>query len=213
MSLRDLLFGHRCEKNEKHLAKIRLLAGLGNPGKAYEQTRHNLGFLVVEEFARRYSCQWKTSSLYKARMAQAKIEDQDVVLFLPQTMMNLSGMAVGKIVRDRKISGENILVVCDDLNLEFGEMRVRKQGRDGGHNGLKSIIAQIGHEQFGRLRMGISRPPSGKDAAEYVLSDFSRSEQHRLNDFIREAADGCAAWISKGTDAVMNAYNKRKGNE
>ncbi len=195
------------------MAQISLLVGLGNPGKTYELTRHNLGFLVVEEVARRYSLKWKASSLYKARMATGRFGDREACLFLPQTMMNNSGWAVAKIALDREVPGPDILVVCDDLNLDFGDLRVRRQGSDGGHNGLKSVIAHAHGDQFGRLRLGISRPPAGVDAADYVLSDFTRTEQKALPDFIQEAADSCVVWITEGMDKVMNAFNKRKGNE
>jgi peptidyl-tRNA hydrolase, PTH1 family len=195
------------------LAVQRLIVGLGNPGKTYEKTRHNLGFMTLQEMSRRFSFSWKNSSLYRAAIASGKIGDQAVCLFLPQTMMNLSGVAVKKIITAREMDPADILVVCDDLNLEFGQMRLRPQGSDGGHNGLKSLIAALGTKEFGRLRMGIGRPPLGKDPADYVLESFSRHDLVIVEGCIQAAVDCCAAWVKEGMESVMNVFNKRKGNE
>ena len=195
------------------LADLRLLVGLGNPGRGYEKTRHNLGFLVAQELARRHNWVWKNSSLYKAVLAQGRMGLENVSLLLPQTLMNHSGIAVAKFVQDRAVSRAGMLVVCDDMNLEFGQVRVRKSGSDGGHNGLKSIIAHLGTDDFGRLRLGIGRPPVAVDAADYVLAPFLKVEQKELPGLIQLAADCREAWISDGMDKVMNVFNKRKGYE
>jgi len=189
-----------------------LLVGLGNPGKDYRLTRHNMGFMVVEEVARRFAVKWKNSSLYKSVLAEAAAESS-VIFMLPQTMMNNSGLAVAKFAKDREINPGDILVLCDDFSIGFGELRARRQGSDGGHNGLKSIIAHLGRNDFGRLRLGIGPLPAGADPADFVLADFSKSEQKLLADFIQAAADCCETWINDGMDKVMNVFNKRKGNE
>ncbi len=191
----------------------RFIVGLGNPGKIYEKTRHNFGFLVVRELARRHSWPLKNSFLYRAVMAQGRIGGEAVCLFLPQTMMNLSGVAVKKLVVARQVDIAKILVVCDDLNLDLGQLRVRPQGSDGGHNGLKSITAHFGTDGFNRLRLGIGRPPLGKDPAAYVLEPFSRQEVAVVEATIQAAADCCEAWVREGIEKVMNVFNKRKGNE
>jgi len=187
-----------------------LLVGLGNPGKIYERTRHNFGFLVVQEIARRYAAPWRKSVLYHSLFAQMVEGERKVFLLMPQTMMNNSGTAVGKFVRDRGIAISDILVLCDDLNLPFGQLRFRRCGTDGGHNGLASIIQHLGTNKFPRLRMGIGRPSSTIEPAEYVLNCFSREQAKELTGIIQEAADGCVSWVQKGIENVMNIYNKRK---
>lgn len=190
-----------------------LVVGLGNPGKTYERTRHNFGFLVVQEISRRYAAPWRRSVSSHSLLAQMAVGERKLSLLMPQTMMNNSGTAVSKFVRDCGVDLSDILILCDDLDLPFGQLRFRRRGGDGGHNGLASIIQHLGTRNFSRLRMGIGRPSPTVDAAEYVLSGFSREQTKQLPGIIQEAADGCESWIQDGIENVMNIYNKRKDNE
>ena len=147
-------------------------------------------------------------------MAQGIVEEQKIFLLLPLTFMNHSGVVVKEIVRRKKISLENILVVCDDINLKFGELRLRASGSDGGHNGLNSLIGYLHVQEFARLRFGIGRPAQKEEVVDYVLSEFEGHEKQQLVHLIGEAVDCCMTWIKKGTTPMMNQFNnKRKSNE
>lgn len=186
---------------------LKIIVGLGNPGKQYELTRHNLGFMVMQKLAERYKISLRSSSVTKAYCGKGKIEGQDVLLVLPTTYMNNSGVAVKKLAHAREVEYENILVVCDDLSLDFGRLRIRSKGSAGGHNGLKSIIALLETQEFPRLRMGIGQTGS-QDTKDYVLAEFSKKEKDILNEFVDRAAEGCVAWISQGIAPAMEQYNK-----
>jgi len=199
------------KRKENH--RLYLIVGLGNPGRQYENTRHNLGFFVVQYLAKKFSLKLETSSLTKGFVAEGQWEGTRVYLLLPMTFMNNSGVAIKSIVVKKEIALENILVICDDLNLDFGQLRLRSKGGDGGHNGLSSVIQYLETEKFSRLRMGIDSPNGKKDVTDYVLEEFSKKEQNGLNDFIREAAECCLAWMRDGTNQAMEKYNRiRKEN-
>ena len=181
----------------------RIVAGLGNPGAKYERTRHNIGFRVADEVARRLAvASWKK----KDGAEQAHVATRAVVLVKPLSFMNDSGIPIGRIAGWWKASPAELLVISDDLDLPFGRLRMRASGGSGGHNGLKSIIAHVG-EGFPRLRIGIGRGRT--DTIDYVLANFSGDEERALEELIGIAADGVERWLVRGaTDAIqyINAW-------
>lgn len=189
----------------------KLIIGLGNPGKEYELTRHNLGFLTLDYLAANADVKFKNCSFTQAVYAQDKVND--AWLFKPMTYVNNSGIAVKAFAEYYKISVQEILVVCDDLSLDFGQLRVRRDGSPGGHNGLKSIVDHTHSREFNRLRMGIAHPGQKKGVVDYVLSDFDKDEQKHLKGFIKEAAACCQVWMNQGIQQAMNQYNGRKEKE
>ena len=176
--------------------------GLGNPGKQYERTRHNAGFRVVELVGRRCGAAvWR--SKFEGKLAE--VPSLGALLLKPMTYMNESGDSVALCAAFFKISPEHVLVVCDDINLPLGRLRLRREGSDGGHNGLKSIIAALGNSGFPRLRVGIGR--SGPDAIDHVIGEFDRAEETLLGDIIGRAADGVEAFVRDGIDAAIASVN------
>ena len=192
------------------MAAEKLVIGLGNPGREYEKTRHNLGFLVVMRLAKEYGAEFKKSRQANALVAEIKEGDTRIFLVLPLTYMNNSGIAVRDIAHFEKITSRDILVICDDINLEFGEMRLRTDGSDGGHNGLKSMIAELGGGDFPRLKMGVGAPPSRELQAEYVLFSFKAQEIKELPGFIDQAVECCRLWLKGDFAQAMTEFNKRK---
>ena len=186
---------------------MKLVVGLGNPGKKYEQTRHNVGYAVLAELARRYQA-GQAKTRFEADIAEITIGAEKVLLAAPLTYMNLSGQSVGVIVGFYQMSLDDILVVCDDFNLELGRLRLRGSGSSGGQKGLQNIIARCGSEKFARLRIGIGRPPQQMDNADFVLSRFRGEEQDEIDKAIREAANGVDLWINQGLEPAMNAVNR-----
>jgi len=191
------------------LSELRLIGGLGNPGKDYEYTRHNLGFLVVRRLAEQLKLKFALSSLTNGLTAEGTFEDKTICLLMPLTYMNNSGVAVHQIVTKHNLSPENVLIVSDDFNLDFEQIRLRGKGSDGGHNGLSSIIERLGTEQFARLRMGIGQPAGKKDTVDYVLEEFKKKEKECLDSFIDEATSCCLAWVREGINAAMDQYNRK----
>ena len=176
--------------------------GLGNPGKQYERTRHNVGFRVVELLAQRHGrVSWR--SRFRGKFAEAA--SMGALLLMPQTYMNDSGESVGPCVAFYKTPLERVLVVCDDINLPFGRLRFRRNGSDGGHNGLKSIILNLNSLDFPRLRVGIGR--SGSDAIDHVIGAFNKGEESVLPDIIARAADGVETFLRHGADAAIASVN------
>ena len=186
------------------------IVGLGNPGKEYELTRHNLGFLVVDQIAQNHKLGIKKGSLKNSLTAQGGILSHEVILLKPTTFVNNSGTAVKELVAHKGIDYSNILIVADDFNLDFGSMRLKADGSDGGHNGLKSIIQHCQTKNFARLRLGIGQPKDKKNTAHYVLSPFVKGEKAKLNDFINQAAECCLIWLSEGINKAMNQFNRRE---
>ncbi|MBU4333874.1 MAG: aminoacyl-tRNA hydrolase [Candidatus Omnitrophica bacterium] len=186
---------------------MKLIVGLGNPGKDYEYTRHNLGFLVVRHLAERLNVRLKLSSFTNGLMAEVKNTDHDVCLFMPLTYMNKSGGAIRQLVEKKEFLLAESLIVCDDLNLDFGQIRIRPKGSDGGHNGLDSVTQCLGTDEFPRLRMGISHPGNKVDVIDYVLEEFKKSETNNLEDFISKAADCCLIWLDEGIGKAMESFN------
>ncbi len=179
----------------------RLVVGLGNPGREYERTRHNLGFMVVDDVATRFHVErWKS----KDSARQAYDSARGVVLVEPTSFMNLSGTPVRLISSWYRTPPEGVLVVADDIDLSFGTLRARPFGGHGGHNGLRSIIATIG-DHFPRLRIGIGRPED--DAVEHVLAQFDAAEREALPAIVDAAADAVCIWLEEGDDALMRFAN------
>ena len=188
-----------------------LIVGLGNPGREYEFTRHNLGFLAVRALAQKKDLEFKTSSFTKGLLAEGKIQGTKLYLFLPMTFMNHSGAAVKDIIANEHIPLKNVLIVCDDLNLAFGQMRLRPRGSEGGHNGLSSVIEHLESEGFARLRLGIGPAGRDKEVVEFVLSEFTKREKKSLKSFTEMAAQCCLTWFTQGINKAMEIYNRREG--
>ncbi len=184
-----------------------LVVGLGNPGREYEGTRHNAGFMVVDALARALGTEFRRMR-HKALLAEARVGRDRVVLAKPQTYMNLSGQAVGPLVRFYKLPLERMLVVYDDLDLPFGALRLRPRGGHGGHKGMRSIIEALGGRQdFPRLRVGIGRPPGRMRAADYVLQRFRPEEREAWPWIEARAVEGIQRWMREGIEAAMNWLN------
>lgn len=181
-----------------------LLVGLGNPGANYRETRHNLGFMVVDEIASRRNANFRSDS--NSLTADFLEGDQKVILAKPLTYMNKSGIAVSGLLNKFKIPLNHLLVITDDFNLPFGKLRLRTGGSDGGHNGLASVITQLGTRDFPRLRIGIGQERMS-DTVGFVLSEFNRTEKKHLPEVIERAADASLAFVDNSITQVMNKYN------
>ena len=190
---------------------MKVVVGLGNPGSEYRNTRHNVGFLVLDELLRRQEPTGagfsRGGSRFEARIAEIRMGTETVRLVAPQTFMNLSGRSVRKVADFYHLLTEDLLVVCDDLNLDTGRLRLRASGSAGGQKGLGDIINRLGTEEFCRLRIGIGRPPGRMNAADYVLRKFRRSEQEAIEQAVFSAADAAELWVRDGIEAAMNRYN------
>ncbi len=191
------------------MAELKLIVGLGNPGKAYENSRHNLGFRVVSELAKDYKLRLKKSLIFQSLIGPGVIEKEAVILALPFTFMNNSGRAVKKIAARKKVAVKNLLVVLDDVNLALGSLRIRPGGSHGGHNGLSSIIDSLATGNFSRLRLGVGKALHKEGLRDYVLSDFSADEEKALKPFIKNAKNCILIWIKEGTVKAMNKFNKK----
>lgn len=187
-----------------------IIAGLGNPGKRYENTRHNVGFDAIDELVDRYRIPSSGVS-HKAMYGKGMIEGQKVILAKPLTFMNLSGEAIRGLVDYYKIDPEEeLLVIYDDISLEPGNIRIRKKGSAGGHNGIKSIIAQLGTQNFQRIRIGVGEKPKNWDLADYVLGTFAREDRALVDEAIGHAADAAALIVQGKIDEAMNRYNRTR---
>ena len=192
---------------------MRLIVGLGNPGREYEKTRHNLGFMAVERLARGLGAEFKKCRHASALTAEVHENDQKVLLALPQTFMNNSGAAVRDIMKFENVALADVLIVCDDLRLDVGQLKLRLEGSDAGHNGLKSIAAHLGTEVYARLKLGIGAPASPGVQTDFVLARFGTAETKMLEDVLESACDCCRLWLTGDTARAMTLYNKRKDNE
>ncbi|MFC1576358.1 aminoacyl-tRNA hydrolase [Candidatus Omnitrophota bacterium] len=188
---------------------MKLIIGLGNPGLRYRNTRHNIGFLATKAVSRKFNIPFRKKR-YRGVLAEGSIKGEKVTLFLPQTYMNLSGDAVRDIVKNEKIKPGNFLVICDDLDLPFGSMRLRTQGASGGHNGLQSLIKCLGTNEFTRLKIGIGQAERPKDAAKFVLEGFYPAERPILKDIIKEATTCALIWLKEGPDKAATEFNRRQ---
>ena len=184
---------------------MKLIVGLGNPGRRYEQTRHNIGFMVAARVASMIGAD-SVKTRFEGEVAEGSAGDKLVVL-CPQTYMNASGKSVRKACDFYKLSPDELLVICDDLDLPTGRLRFRASGSAGGQKGLADIIRHLGTEQIARLKIGIDRPPAGWDPADYVLGKFAPGEQRRIEEAISLAAQAVLDWSTEGIGFVMNRYN------
>lgn len=183
-----------------------LLVGLGNPGREYASTRHNIGFMLIDRIAVRLNARGMKLQ-FKAIVISALYEERKIILAKPQTFMNLSGQSVQGLLRFYKLQNENLLVAHDDLDLPFGTIRIRAAGGPGGQRGMASTIEQLGTKEFPRLRLGIGRPPGRMDPKDYVLQDFSRDEQKILSEVLDRAADAAFEFVMRGLNSAMNKFN------
>jgi PTH1 family peptidyl-tRNA hydrolase len=185
-----------------------LVVGLGNPGEEYAATRHNVGFLLVRRLARSRGVELRGRA-FKARTAVVRGGDEDILLALPQTYMNRSGVSVREILAGREIPPGRLVVAYDDLDIPLGEIRVRAKGSPGTHKGMKSIADEIRTREFPRIRIGIGPLPEGRDAAAYVLSPFGRDERPVLEKSLEEAEAALDLILAGGTDKAMARFNRR----
>ncbi|MFO0597459.1 MAG: aminoacyl-tRNA hydrolase [Myxococcaceae bacterium] len=188
---------------------MKILCGLGNPGRQYEQNRHNVGFMVIDLLAARWKLAF-TSHKFDAELAQGSVGGEKVLLLKPQTFMNLSGQALGGAARFYKVPAGDVLVVHDELDLPYAKLQLKVGGGTGGHNGLNSIRESWGEEAYVRLRFGIGKPqgPNPKERViGHVLGDFSGEERPTLPDHLARAAEICEAWVKDGLQKTMNRFN------
>lgn len=198
-------------KNEQSggalLDKLTVIAGLGNPGSKYENTRHNAGFIAVDLLSKKYGIRIDRLK-HKALTGEGIINGEKVLLVKPQTFMNLSGESLRDIMQWYKVPIEKLIVIYDDVDLPIGALRIRPSGSSGTHNGMKSVIYQLQSDEFPRIRIGIGKAPEGWDLADYVLGRFSTEEVPVVGKSIERAAEAAAFMVTEGAAAAMNKYNE-----
>lgn len=187
--------------------KMKLIVGLGNPGKQYEKTRHNIGFEVIDELAQQLSIPLNQSK-FKGLFGIGLHNGEKVILLKPLTYMNLSGESIRAIMDYYQIDLDDFVVIYDDLDLPVGKIRLRQKGSAGGHNGIKSTVAHLGTQEFNRIRIGIDRPKNGMKVPDYVLGRFQNEELVLTKDSVQKSAEACKAWIGRPFLQVMNDFNQ-----
>ena len=192
---------------------MKLIVGLGNPGARYRMNRHNVGYMVIAELAEKFSGGLSTGNRSQSKFHGDLLNireprEESILLLAPTTYMNRSGLSVGEAVGFYKIPLADVLIVCDDLNLSFGKLRLRSEGSSGGQKGLADILRVLGTAKVPRLRIGIGNPPGQMDAADYVLLNFTEKEQLDLGITLKQAADAVVCWMNKGINEAMNQYNR-----
>ena len=199
---------------------MKVIVGLGNPGPQYAETRHNIGFLLVDLLAEVYKLQFRAK--FQGLWTEGNVEGERIFLLKPQTFMNLSGRSVRELTNFYKILGEDLLIVHDDMDLSLGKIRLRDQGSAGGHNGIKSILAELGTEKFWRLKLGVGRPPTRNSILDirhsnheprttiidHVLSPFAEDETTQLDEVLGRAEKATNLWIKGEIDRAMNLYHR-----
>jgi PTH1 family peptidyl-tRNA hydrolase len=204
----DQSLNHCVNRQSSIVNFMKLIVGLGNPGREYRDTRHNVGFMVVDEIARRHGIDWATGPTQIAETLIAKrFGDEPVMVAKPLTYMNNSGDAVAGLVRYFNVNHDDLFVVVDEVALPFGKLRARARGSAGGHNGLKSVIERLGTTEFSRLRLGVGRGDGRRDLADHVLAKFERGEEAELETLITRAADAAEMFAAEGISKVMNVFN------
>ncbi|HET7009511.1 MAG TPA: aminoacyl-tRNA hydrolase [Anaerolineales bacterium] len=183
-----------------------LIAGLGNPGRAFRRNRHNVGFIVLDHLAAQWNVRF-TRHRFEALLTDGAIDGRPVILAKPQTYMNLVGRSVAALARYFRIPNDHVLIIFDDLDLPMGTLRLRGSGGSAGHKGLTSILEHLGTQDVPRLRVGISRPPGSMDPADYVLQDFSEGEWEAMQPNLDRSLDCIRTWIVEGIAAAMNRFN------
>jgi PTH1 family peptidyl-tRNA hydrolase len=186
---------------------MNLVVGLGNPGRTYDHTRHNVGFAVVDELARRNGGSFRRSWRFPAELAEVALGGRTVLLVKPRTFMNRSGEAAGPLARKKGVAVEDVLAVVDDVELPAGRLRIRRGGSAGGHNGLKSLIEHLGTDEFPRVRVGVGPVPAGQDRVEFVLGRFGPAEREVMEQAVARAAEAVAMALQDGWDRAMNQFN------
>jgi len=186
---------------------MKIVVGLGNPGAKYKGTRHNVGFDAIDALVERHAFGGRSKSKFNANVNEVMIGTTKVVLMSPLTYMNLSGQSVRAAIDFFKLDLEDLMVICDDLNLDVGRIRIRAKGSAGGQNGIKDIINRLGTQEFSRLRLGIGRPPANWDTADYVLGKFDEHDQVLIGDSVKQAVKACECWIESGVQTAMNRFN------
>ena len=186
---------------------VKLIVGLGNPGKEYEKTRHNIGFQTIDRLSEKWEIPL-TKTKFQGLFGQGIVKGEKVLLLKPLTYMNRSGEAIAPLMNYFNIPLENILVIYDELDLPTGKIRLRFKGSSGGHNGIKSIINHLGTQEFKRIRIGIDRPDSDMSVVDYVLGKFTDQENELIDDAIERAASACQMWLEKPFAECMNIYNR-----
>ncbi|MFR3730279.1 aminoacyl-tRNA hydrolase [Lacrimispora sp.] len=186
-----------------------IIAGLGNPTREYEKTRHNVGFEVIDILADKLGIR-VTDKKHRAFCGMGMLGTEKVILSKPQTYMNLSGESIGSMADFYKVEPEHIIVICDDINLEEGQLRIRTKGSAGGHNGLKNIITHLGTQEFLRIRVGVGEKPKEMDLADYVLGRFPKEQEAIMEDAYKAAAEAAIMIVSDGADMAMNHFNRKK---
>ena len=187
---------------------MKLIVGLGNPGSTYSRTRHNVGMMVAEKISEAWSIAFRTRGC-SSKFGEGSISGHTVRLALPQTFMNASGRAVKCLMHRWKLRPLSLLVICDDVSLPLGMIRLRPQGSDGGHLGLASIFQELGTKEIPRLRVGIQSGRVDEDLTPFVLGQFSGSERKLLEEGIASAVEACEAWVTSGLSAAMNRFNRK----
>jgi PTH1 family peptidyl-tRNA hydrolase len=183
-----------------------LIVGLGNPGREYRETRHNVGFMLLDRLTVKLKTRF-TRLQSKALVASANYQERKIILAKPQTFMNLSGQSVQGLIHFYKLPLENLLIAHDDLDLPVGTIRIRPDGRSAGQKGMTSTIERLGTDEFPRLRLGIGRPPGQMQAPDYVLQDFSDAEMTDVSETLDRAVEAALTWVTDGLEAAMNRYN------
>jgi len=191
---------------------MKIVVGIGNPGRRYAGTRHNVGYRVIEELAGKLGAP-AGRERFESLVQDVPVEGEKLLLMRPLTYVNLSGMAVRRAADWYGCTPQDVLVVCDDMNLQVAELRVRRQGSSGGHNGLQSIIDHLGTDEFARLRVGIGSPGPQMEGVDYVLSRFNEEEEKLIAEACREAAEAAAVWIRRGISDCMNEFNRKPKKE
>jgi len=197
---------NRLAKPEE-VGKMKCIVGLGNPGKQYDQTRHNVGFDVIDALAREWDIPLNQSKL-KGLYGIGLHNGEKVLLLKPITYMNLSGESIRAVMDYYEIDIEDLLVIYDDLDLPVGKIRLRQKGSPGGHNGIKSTVAHLGTQQFNRIRIGIDRPQAGMSVPDYVLGRFRPDERPSIEEAVNRSRGACTGWLKKPFLQVMNEYNQ-----
>ena len=185
-----------------------IIVGLGNPGKQYSNTRHNIGFCVIDALAERFQIPLNLKK-HKAIYGSGYIEGQKVILAQPQTFMNLSGESVRELADFYKVPETDIIVIYDDISLDVGQLRLRKKGSAGGHNGIKSIIQHLDSQDFPRIKVGVGEKPAGWDLADHVLAPFPKDQEELVQTGIKRASDALVCLLTEDMDAAMNQYNRK----
>lgn len=186
---------------------MKCIVGLGNPGKKYKNTRHNIGFMVIDELLQRHN--WELGKTkFNGKYALEHAYGDKVILLQPQTYMNLSGESIRPLMDYYHINVEDVLVIYDDLDLPTGKIRLRQKGGHGGHNGIRSAIDHLGTKEFKRIRIGVGRPADASPIVDYVLRSFSKEQQEDVVKSIRKSADACEAWLEQPFNEVMNTFNQ-----